>query len=67
MVCNAYKLPSRPCGYDSTSTANVCSEIKCTDVDSSLASSTFCPSYLSTCVYDGVNCVEAQNCPSYTA
>ena len=65
--CNAYTANSKKCGYASTSSASGCSDAACTDVDTATASSTFCSAYLSTCLYDGQNCIAPDVCTNYNA
>ena len=45
-----------------------CSDAACADVATTVATLTFCTTYLSTCVYDGLNCVtKVSDCATYDA
>lgn len=52
-VCNSYNISGK-CGY---AAGGSCKIADCADVDPTGANLTYCPAYLSTCVYDGQNCV----------
>ena len=63
----AYTAGGKKCGYAFGSSAGTCTDAICADVATDVANLTFCPNYLSTCVYDGLNCVTQADCATYDA